>query len=935
MSAGGDVLGRRDVWLETRLGLSGGGAPLGYRWIGNGDQAWRTGAVGQATDLRIDPQLFQEGLGALAGGDISVRAGGDISDLSVVSTTSVATAAIASGDPAFNGRALVTQGGGDISIIARGSLLGGRIDVGSGEATIAAGQQVAAAGLAPEVGVFGATLPNDLALRLTDATVSITAGGDVELQGIHALGVRGADADIQANLDSMGFFSPNAGVSIIADGAVTIDNAGLGMLTQNTRANAGVSTAVYPGSLTAVSLNGDVDVATRNVFGFANSVILYPSRFGTLTLAAAGQIGPATISMDDSDPVQLPGAFSNFTADSTGAFSGHGFEFPNVQPNTPQTVLTSLHASAPTHGGDGEPNRIFAGGDITDLTLSMPKQTRIGAGEDIINMVFVGQNLEASDVTRIVAGRDITATTVLTRPVISATSQFGNILPTLQGDTFEIGGPGSFFLEAGRNGGPFLNSAVTNGFIDNFGQLTPQGAVTYGGGILSVGNEMNPWLPQQGADIYTEFGVGKGQDFAALIQDYLNPANLASMPDYLFEQTTSAAGVSVPDRGKPIYGPVLIGWMQANAAAALVARYGRSTDITYQQAFDVFAGLPRLRQETFLLKNVYFNELAQTSVPSSVSFLNYSRGYLAVNTLFPAAFGYTENDLTGGSNGANSTVATGNLDLRLSTIQTDQGGDVFILGPGGRVLAGSTVATATQAAQRAFEGGLLLSGGAIYAGGALGVPLPSAISSIPPGDEGILTLRGGSIFAFTDGDFLLNQSRLFTEGGGNIEMWSSNGDLNAGEGQKTTADVPPVVVTLDQNGFSQVNQDAAVSGAGIGAFLSDPKATPPNVFLIAPRGTVDAGAAGIRVAGDLFIAANSVANATNIEVGGTSSGVTVSGGLSVGVQTSAGATAAAQAQAAQAAAGAATSTASPSLITVIPVGAASDTCPPDDQTCRP
>ncbi|HZZ90768.1 MAG TPA: filamentous hemagglutinin family protein [Caulobacteraceae bacterium] len=935
VTAGGDVLGRRDVWLEARLGLNGGGAPLGFGWIGNGDQAWRTGVVGPATDLRIDPQLFQEGLGTLGGGDITVKAGGDVSDLSVVSATSVATAQVSSGGAALNGQALVTFGGGDVTIQARGALLGGRIDVGSGAASIAAGQQIAADGLTPEIGLIGATMPNALALRLSDATVSISAGGDVLLQGIRSLGVRGADGDIAANLDSMGFYSANARVSIIADGSVTIENSGLGLLTQNTRANAGVATAVYPGSLTAVSLNGDLDIATPNAFGTANSVILYPSRFGTLTLAAAGQIGPATISMDDSDPSQLPGAFTNFTADTTGAFSGHGFVFPNVQPNTLATILTGLHASTPTHAGDETPNRIYAGGDIANLTLSMPKQTRIGAGNDIINMVFVGQNVSGDDVTRIVSGRDITATTTLTRPVISATNQLGNILPTLQGDTFMIGGPGSFFLEAGRNAGPFLNSAVTNGFVDNFGQIAPQGTVTYGGGILSVGNGMNPWLPQKGADIYTEFGVAKGQDFQALIQDYLNPANLASMPDYLFQQTTNAAGFSTPDRSKPIYGPVLVAWMQANAAAALVARYGRSTDISFQQAYDAFIRLPRLRQETFLLKDIYFDELAQTSIPSSVSFLNYSRGYLAVNTLFPASLGYTQNDLSGGSNGANSTVETGNLDLRLSTIQTDQGGDIFILGPGGRVLAGSTVATATQAAQRAFEGGLLLSGDAIYAGGALGVPLPAAISSIPAGDEGILTLRGGSIYAFTDGDFLLNQSRLFTEGGGNVEMWSSNGDLNAGEGQKTTAEVPPVVVTIDQNGFSQVNQDAAVSGAGIGAFLSDPNAAPPSVFLIAPRGTVDAGAAGIRVAGDLFIAANSVANATNIEVGGTSSGVTVSGGVSIGAQTSAGATAAAQAQAAQAAAGAATATASPSLITVIPVGSATDTCPPDDKTCQP
>jgi filamentous hemagglutinin family protein len=946
VSAGEDVLGRRDIWLESRLGLGGGGAVFGYSWIGNGDQAWRIGAVGPATDIRIDPQLFQEGLGALGGGDITVAAGRTIGDLSMVDTTTVATAQVAAAaDPAINGQALVTYGGGNVSIVAAGDLLGGRLDVGSGLAAVTVGGDIASAGQIPNIGLGGQQVADTLRLRLSDATVTLDAGGAAALQGVSALGVRGVDSDIEGNLDSMGFYSANASVSLVANGSLTIANAGVGVLTQNSTANGAVSTAVYPGSLEAVSLNGDLSIATANVFGSANAVVLYPVSTGQLTLAAAGDISASTLDMEDSDPNQLPGAFTNFRADVVSALSGHGFAFPNIQPDTNSTVLASYHDSTPIHLGDTTPNRIYAGGDITDVTLSTPKQTRIGAGLDIVNMVFVGQNLLSSDITRIVAGRDIIATTVLTQPVISATDTLGQLLPTLQGNSFTIGGPGSFFLEAGRDAGPFLNSAVTNGFVDNQGHFSAAGTLTYGGGILSVGNQDNPWLAQQGASIYTEFGVAKGAAFDALREAYLDPANLATMPDYLFVQTTNAAGISVPDRTQPIYGPILIAWIEANTTA-----FAPGQTVTYQQAYDVFVKLPKLQQETFLLQDVYFNELSQTSIPTSVSYHQYSRGYLAVNTLFPASDGYTKNDLAGGSNGANSTVSTGNLDLRLATIQTDQGGNIFILGPGGRVLAGSTVATATQAAQRAYEGGLLFSGNAIYAGSAVGVPLPSAISSIPVGDEGVLTLRGGGIYSFTDGAFLLNQSRLFTEAGGDIVMWSSNGDLNAGQGQKTTADVPPVVVTVDPNAYSLVNQDAAVSGAGIGAFFSDPTATPPNVYLIAPRGTVDAGAAGIRVAGNLFIAANSVANASNIQVGGTSSGISVSTGPSIGVQTGANATAAAAAQTAQGVSRGAGPAPAPSVITVIGVGAASDSLPPgvsqgganicppdakpDDKTCR-
>ncbi len=34
----------------------------------------------------------------------------------------------------------------------------------------------------------------------------------------------------------------------------------------------------------------------------------------------------------------------------------------------------------------------------------------------------------------------------------------------------------------------------------------------------------------------------------------------------------------------------------------------------------------------------------------------YARGYQAINTLFPASYGYTSNSLDGGLNGANSLV---------------------------------------------------------------------------------------------------------------------------------------------------------------------------------------------------------------------------------------------------------------------------------------
>jgi hypothetical protein len=73
-----------------------------------------------------------------------------------------------------------------------------------------------------------------------------------------------------------------------------------------------------------------------------------------------------------------------------------------------------------------------------------------------------------------------------------------------------------------------------------------------------------------------------------------------------------------------------------------------------------------------------------------------------------------------------------------------------------------------------------------------------------------------------------------------------------------------------------VNPIGDVAGSGIGQLLTGPGETAGLVDLIAPKGTVNAGDAGIRVAGDLNIAALQVIGANNITVGGTATGVPVS-----------------------------------------------------------
>ena len=937
LDAGGDVLGRRDVYEEARLAGFGRSVSALPSWVGTGDQPWRTGVIGAASaNLQIDPQLFQEGLAALGGGNIVVRAGGNVSDLSLVAGDSVTTASVGPMNTAVGqSPALFNLSEGDISVIAGGDILGGRLDVAAGNATLTATGNVAKAGQVYS-GIDAGVIDNALRVRVSDGVVTVEAGGAASVESIGALGLN----DNTSGLNSQGFFANGAGVNILAGGAVDVANNGHedGLAPNN------ATGVVYPGSFEAVSFTGDLTIGSATA-----PVLLYPDPSGTLTLLTAGNIAPTIIAQLDADQTLLPGVFSSVTFVNSAFAGGLNFQFPSVLPNTNDIILREYHNPNSTHANDTVPNRIAAGGDVgaipggdmRGLVLSTAKQTRIAAGQDIVNLVFLGQNVAPTDVSRITAHRDITATTVLDFQSGNAK----NKLPTVQGNTFVLGGPGALFVEAGRDAGPFLNSAVSNG-------------QTYGGGIITVGNQWNPWLPAQSADIYTEFGVAGGQEFSNLISTYLNPTNFSNLPDYEFLQTTDANGVRAVDRTQEIYQLSLVDWMKS-IAADVINRYdtaqhvsappanapaliqvmetlqsggttsfsqalsvlpqlsgqrmplipwlllnapstlpgGGKTDITYAEAMTAFSTLPTLNQREFLIKDVYFNELIETSVPGSPSYLKYSRGYTAVNTLFPASDNYTANSLNGGLAPGLTPVQTGNLDLRLATIQTDQGGDIAILGPGGRVLAGSVVSTAVQPSRRFYDGAQLYA--AIY-------PIPGAagtITAIPPGYEGVLTLRGGSIDSFTDGDFLLNQSRAFTEEGGDVALWSSNADVNAGQGPRTTADVAPAVVHIDADAFSQVSTNAAVSGAGIGAFSADTSGLAPNVFLMAPRGTVDAGDAGVRSAGNVFIAAFQVANADAIQAQGTISGAGGPAAVNVGAQSSGEAASAAAAQAAQAATG--------------------------------
>jgi len=943
LDAGRDVLGRRDEWTQlfgmrgqTYDGVRRGESTSAGNTAGAevGTQPWRTGTIGDDTEIGVAPAYFRSGVGALAGGDVRVNARRDISQLTVaLGATATTTLADVS-------KTMLTFGRGDLSLVAGRDVLAGAVDVAGGSAIIHAGRDITALGREP----LPTVTPQYLRVRLADAVVDVSAGGSATLASISALGVEGGQS-------SAGFFSQAAGLSLFANETVRIaQTAGLdqygqvpSFITPDTQVIRDYF-QILPPTLELTSIIGKVELPQNE------PQLLYASALGQLRIYSADDIEGLVIGMDDADPGRVGGAFSNGT---------QMFQLPVVTAATTATQLRLQHHQGITHAGDPEPVRIYTDGNINKAGIFLPKQARINAVGDIIDMFFQGQNIASADTTRIRAGGDITATM----------GEVGfSAIPYVRSNNFILGGPGGFIVEAGGNIGPFATSANIRSPLD--GKL-----YSNAGGIRTVGNEYNPWLPDEGASLSVRFGMKGGADYAALRETYLNPENFAHLDGDLFQQVEDQFGNSRPDRSKPIYAPMLAEWLRDNDPAAFGEVFeGASfpkteagnkalTDAAYSKTgalYEAFISFDLLRQQRFLIDTLYFNELAQAATPESPSYQQYVRGYRAVNTLFSPERGYTDNlaayttdpstitedrplgvpvrSIVDGSPKKVERIQTGDADLRLATIQTARGGDISILGPGGNLIAGSLVRTSQQAARRgtAFQYPRPdLGPHGILEGGNLTV-IGSLFESVPLGYEGVLTLRGGRINGFTDGDFILNQSRVFSQQSGNITLWSSNGDVAAGQGPKNASSFPPVTVRFDENGLAEVDSAGSVAGAGIGSFQRSPNDPPSDIYLIAPVGLVDAGDAGVRATGRIAVAAAQVANADNFQAAGDITGVPATT-AQVSVATPQDAASTIAAQAAQAA-NTSNKRDERSLITVDVLGPASDgRCDqntPGDPDCR-
>jgi len=348
------------------------------------------------------------------------------------------------------------------------------------------------------------------------------------------------------------------------------------------------------------------------------------------------------------------------------------------------------------------------------------------------------------------------------------------------------------------------------------------------GRFTSVGPlfDLSPSTRNGGAGISILTGVGAGgPNYDAFTDLYLDPANLAEAGRPLADQD-----------GKVVktYDVELAQWLKD--------RFGYEASGS-EDALTYFNGLDRQQRGVFA-RRVYFDELKaggrEYNDPNGSRFNSYLRGRNAIAALFP------EKDAQG-----QAISYAGDLTLfGGSGVRTLFGGDIEMLVAGGQAVVG--------------VGGVA-----------------------PPSTAGILSMGSGDIDIYSLKSVLLGQSRVFTTFGGDLLMWSAEGDINAGRGSKSTAVYQPPRRVYDGYGNVTLSPPTQNTGAGIATLNPIPEIPAGDVDLIAPLGTIDAGEAGIRVSGDVNLAALQVVNAANIEVQGDAVGIPAVAAVNTGALTAA------------------------------------------------
>jgi hypothetical protein len=593
--------------------------------------------------------------------------------------------------------------------------------------------------------------------------------------------------------------------------------------------------------------------------------------------------------------VDLASGIANLFAES-GSFAGEHGSLQSKQ---------LLHDSHLLHSGDTEPLRLYAReGSVSGLALFSPKRTQIFAAGDISDIGFYLQNLNPSDVSFIASGGTITAYDPLS-PLqsLAKSDNVNNLVIPIQSGDIQGSGPGTFEILARKNIdlGNGLNNADGTGV-----------------GITSVGNSRNPGLPFYGADIVVAAGVDLGKGLSGIGVDTQNlitklqfsdKKDFSDIDTYFGQLVFKAAGVSIYDfKIDTAASPKIVTYFQdrgiSNGLDELVANLKEPLLSKYNEFYKYIKSLNEVHLTNYKkeqLLYIYTKYITYINYPNQGPLTTYEKSLLAQYILLDPDMRPRHNFLNettasaGSINGIlrddllaefkslsvqqvnqlrdllgvehffnilrNSGTDVGNPD---ASVPNYSDGDKAISIFFSQTDTGGSVTTWSRDIRTKNSGNITIIaplGGLTLANTAIGSTLA------PPG---IVTEHGGAIDIYTQQKVDIGIGRIFTLRGGDITIWSDKGDIAAGFSAKTVASAPPTRVLIDPQSLNVLTDLAGLAtGGGIGELDTVEGVPLGTVSLIAPKGAIDAGDAGIVAKGNLVLVAPVIKGAGNISGGAT------------------------------------------------------------------
>ncbi|MEO7932814.1 MAG: filamentous hemagglutinin family protein [Chthoniobacterales bacterium] len=850
------ITAQRDIRHQTSTGQADSERQIPTNWLYRRGYVQADGRFGRSpfgeiasTTWWIDFSNFFEGIGTLGGGNVSLVAGRNVENVDAVVATNARVAGKNSTGAILAANApMVELGGGDLLVNTGGNIDAGIYYVERGQGILNAGGSITTNSTrAPSSAVVSGVPVKSPETTWLPTTLFLGKGS----------------FDVAANGDILLGPVVNA---FLAPGGVS----------NNYQYRTYFSTYAQDDSVEVSSLGGNIDLRENVFMGSSQPVLLAWLR--QVSLLQVGATGPTAaysepwIRLDETNLLPfstvlslLPGtlkatAFTgsiNIAGNLTLSPSARGTlemvagEAINGLRPQGNNIFYTIWNSSQINLSDADPSRLpgiytpLSAQAIAVLAGSSPQETRgavllpldalfAESGSTVGNRAVLQSKLSLHDATLLHAGdteplrlyastgniADFTIFSPKAARILAANdvTDIGLYIQNLTAQDTSVVSAGRDIVAYNPNA-PLLQEAQQVGnstlLAFNNSNSAQSGDIQIGGpGSLQVLAGRNLILGNgRNADLASDLGIG-----VSTIGNQRNPA----LP-FDGARILLAAGMGGPSdlAGSRLDFASFVSNMltTANLALYLPQLATADSDLTPLS----FSKLTSEEQAGIAL-DIFYLMLRDAgrshNDPASPDFDTYAPGYAAIQSLFP------------------TLGLAGDIDLSSRSVKTIAGGSIDILAPGG--------------------------------GLTLGYDIPGP-NEVPPG---IITEAGGSISIFTDQSVQVGALRIFTLRGGDEIIWSTNGDIAAGNASKTVKTAPPTRVVIDaQTATVETDLAGLATGGGIGVLASVSDVAPGNVDLIAPTGTVDAGDAGIRATGNLNIAAVSVLNADNIQVTGSSGGV--------------------------------------------------------------